>query len=354
LSAEDEKEGRVALPGNIKHFSYLEDLAGPIKNVIVTAWASRGKLARDVKTYILVTSNAVISMPGRASKVIKNPKIHAVLAEEEDMEALAAVVCGTGAGLCAGSIGAVVGGSLGGVGGVAVGAVPALFTLGLSLPIGLVIGGTGGACTGMVVGSSVGFAGGGVSGAAIAYYRVEIVGTVNGVMARVDYVYDRLVYQPTMKVKKTTKTICDKTKKSTAKTKECLQALVSSRHAQVTAATGAVGAAALGTAGATGGALAGGAAGAAIGLVPALFTFGLSIPVCAVIGGGMGGVAGGAAGATTGLAGGAGCGYVGYACRNRPAQAIEFAREKWNGYQGIKPRARSSSGGTSTEGSHSD
>merc|ERR1711879_265909 len=48
--------------------------------------------------------------------------------------------------------------------------------------------------------------------------------------------------------------------------------------------------------------------GAAIGVVPALFTFGLSIPVGAVIGGGLGLCAG----SSTGAVGGGAVGYYGY------------------------------------------
>merc|ERR1719433_280497 len=43
-------------------------------------------------------------------------------------------------------------------------------------------------------------------------------------------------------------------------------------------------------------------AGGMIGLVPAVFTFGLSIPICAVVGGGVGHVTGAVAGGVTGVA----------------------------------------------------
>merc|ERR1719453_1650236 len=84
----------------LSHFSFFQALAEPLKNVILTAWSSRGKLVHDVKSYVYVTGNAIVSMPGRVGNVINNPKIHAVFLEEEDPEALAAVVCGTGAALC--------------------------------------------------------------------------------------------------------------------------------------------------------------------------------------------------------------------------------------------------------------
>jgi hypothetical protein len=342
-------QGGRGVYGEVRHFSFFQELAEPLQNVIATAYASRGKLVSDMKSYAYVTSNAIVSMPGRASKVVHNPKIHAVLLEEEDPEALAAVVCGTGAAMCLGSVGAVVGSSLGGITGLVVGSVPALFTFGLSLPAGLIMGSTGGVCTGIAVGSFVGFAGGAISGGTVAYYRVEIQSFSGRVVAKVDYAYDKLIYQPKMKVKSTTKSICDQTSKSASYVQECAKTLVSSRHAQVTTASAAVGGIALGTAGATGGALAGGAAGAAIGLVPALFTFGLSIPIGAVIGGGMGLCVGGATGATTGLAGGAAAGYTGYAIREKPGQAYACLKDKWNATQGKSLRARSESGGTGSK-----
>jgi len=53
----------------------------------------------------------------------------------------------------------------------------------------------------------------------------------------------------------------------------------------------------------------GGAIGAAVGVIPAFFTFGLSIPIGAAIGGGTGLVVGTAGGATVGAVGGGAAGY---------------------------------------------
>merc|ERR1712056_127228 len=64
--------------------------------------------------------------------------------------------------------------------------------------------------------------------------------------------------------------------------------------------------------GAVGGMVCGGAAGALVGVVPALFTFGLSIPIGAVVGGGAGLFLGGAAGTSVGFAGGGAVGLTGY------------------------------------------
>jgi len=83
----------------------------------------------------------------------------------------------------------------------------------------------------------------------------------------------------------------------------------------------------LGTGGAATGLVAGGVAGAAVGLVPAAFTFGLSIPFMAIIGGACGLTAGAAAGGTTGAIAGAG-GYKVYAKREDIIKGAEALQQK--------------------------
>merc|ERR1712087_388300 len=61
--------------------------------------------------------------------------------------------------------------------------------------------------------------------------------------------------------------------------------------------------------------VAGGAVGAAVGVPAALFTFGLSIPVCATVGAVVGGGTGATVCGTTGLVGGGAAGYLGHAHR---------------------------------------
>jgi hypothetical protein len=100
------------------------------------------------------------------------------------------------------------------------------------------------------------------------------------------------------------------------------KALALNPAAQATSAGAAGGSVTVGAAGGGLGLLAGGAAGAAVGLVPALFTFGLSIPVCAAIGGGAGACLGTAAGGTTGFVGG---GAVGYGAYNAYSQRKEIS-----------------------------
>merc|ERR1712232_836221 len=97
---------------------------------------------------------------------------------------------------------------------------------------------------------------------------------------------------------------------------------------QVTAASAAGGAMAVGATGGAAGLLVGGAAGAACGVPLAFFTFGLSIPVGAAIGGGAGLCAGSAAG---GAVGGAVAGATGrkvYAERGSIADGYTVAMSK--------------------------
>ncbi|CAE7650892.1 unnamed protein product, partial [Symbiodinium pilosum] len=72
---------------------------------------------------------------------------------------------------------------------------------------------------------------------------------------------------------------------------------------------------------------AGSLVGGAIGILPALFTFGLSIPVGAAIGGGAGLAVGAAAGATAGAVSGGAAGYGAYAKRG---QISEFKQNTVN------------------------
>merc|ERR1719336_3650235 len=67
-----------------------------------------------------------------------------------------------------------------------------------------------------------------------------------------------------------------------------VKSMASDRRVQVTAASAVGGGAVLGAGGAGVGLLSGGALGAAVGILPALFTFGLSIPLGAMIGAGCG------------------------------------------------------------------
>jgi len=69
-----------------------------------------------------------------------------------------------GGSLAAGTCGAAVGLFSGGALGAAIGVIPAVFTFGLSIPIGAAIGSGAGICTGTALGGSIGVVGGGAAG----------------------------------------------------------------------------------------------------------------------------------------------------------------------------------------------
>lgn len=112
------------------------------------------------------------------------------------------------------------------------------------------------------------------------------------------------------------------------------QSIIRLAHSRTTAAAanprhraGACGAAGgavvLGGTGGAAGLTVGGALGALCGAVPALFTFGLSIPAGAVLGGGAGLCVGTAVGGATGIAVGAAAGYQAHDAQEQHHQAIE-------------------------------
>jgi hypothetical protein len=93
-------------------------------------------------------------------------------------------------------------------------------------------------------------------------------------------------------------------KSRTSELSSKISVTVKDRGMQVTAVSAVGGAAAMGASGGAAGLTTGTVIGAACGVVPALFTFGLSIPIGAAIGGATGFCAGTVAGGTAGLVGG--------------------------------------------------
>jgi len=110
-------------------------------------------------------------------------------------------------------------------------------------------------------------------------------------------------------------------------TKVKTETLAKDRRVQVTAASAAAGGATVGAGGAAVGLLTGGTVGAACGIPFALFTFGLSIPVTAMIGGGFGLVTGGAVGTTVGATTGGAVGFGTYTKRAEIKAGIKKAKE---------------------------
>jgi hypothetical protein len=226
-----------------------------------------------------------------------------------------AIVVGTSGGAFGCASGIVIGG--------AAGVVPALLTFGLSIPVGAALGGGIGLCSGVVAGGTAGSVGGSLAGYTGYKYRVEIK--------------DGLIYVKTTSLKRTNEariqitTVIDgvtvrvqtnvaKTKAEAMKAATLIQAkvqklmvkpkaLVNDPKFQCTTAGAAAGTLVCGATGGSAGTL----IGAAVGVVPALFTFGLSIPAGAAIGGGIGLCAGG----SVGVVGGGAAGYAGYTYRKQ-------------------------------------
>lgn len=252
----------------------------------------------------------------------------------------------TGGAVACGATGLTVGMVGGGAIGAAVGIIPALLTFGLSIPFGAVIGGGWGAVAGATTGGAVGAVGGGAAGYGaytrrdkIAAKGKEIYGKVLAVVTSaktksMQYKADTvkllqakyatakakaLATFGAAKAKTTEKAIAAK-----AKTVE----IASNKTVQVTAASATGGAVVLGAGGAATGLATGGTIGAAIGFIPAIFTFGLSIPVGAAIGGGCGLVAGTVVGSTTGLAVGGATGYGAYTKREEIKSGVAASYAK--------------------------
>merc|ERR1712228_1137133 len=100
----------------------------------------------------------------------------------------------------------------------------------------------------------------------------------------------------------------------------------------VTVVSAAGGAVTLGAGSGLMGMTAGAGVGAAVGVVPAIFTFGLSIPIGAFMGGACGLCAGTVVCGSAGLVGGGAVGHYGYEHRNEIKGAAKGISEKVNAY----------------------
>lgn len=124
-----------------------------------------------------------------------------------------------------------------------------------------------------------------------------------------------------------------------------MKATAKDSKVQATAAGAASGAALFGAGGASAGLVAGTAAGAGLGLLPALFTFGLSIPAGAFLGGGAGLFFGMAMGSTAGALGGAAAGNKVYSKRNEIRKGAQSTLSKVSsGTDLIKDKAVATAG----------
>lgn len=260
-------------------------------------------------------------------------------------------------------------GTMGGAGGLvagsatgfAVGIVPALFTFGLSMPTCAAIGGSLGMGVGAVTGAGSGLVVGGVSGKVAYAYRVEIK---NGVVKVKAKVMD-ITSQTRMKAKaqagkaraalldcvesvnKRKAKAIDSVKGKAAKALELAKSTASEKSVQVSAASAATGAVALGATGGAAGLATGTVVGAAVGVVPALFTFGLSIPIGAMVGGGSGLCIGAATGGSAGFAVGGAAGYAGYSKRKEIQNYATYMKNKAkDSVTFVETKIRGATGGT--------
>jgi len=278
----------------------------------------------------------VMAARERITKVAKASKVGAVkVLSERSFQVAAASAAGSATVLGAG--GAVTGLFAGGTLGAAIGIVPAIFTFGLSIPVGIAVGAGCGAVAGGVAGSAGGLAGGGAAGYGAYSKRAEIRNLANKVQTQLFQALGRT------RAAATSCALAARTKaadtraalhkhvsmhlvsakdiamqsaaraSSTAKVAGVkAKELASDKTVQVTTASAAGGAAVLGAGGAVSGLVVGGTIGAALGVVPAIFTFGLSIPLFAVVGSGCGLVTGTGVGSATGatLGGVSGFGFT--------------------------------------------
>lgn len=191
-------------------------------------------------------------------------------------------------------IGSGIGCLAGAVFGAALGIIPALFTFGLSVPVGAVLFGAVGLCLGCCLGALIGGLVVGLLG-----YAVHTGWTISRLAWMVhDTVFSGLIAARGHVVK------------SWTGVHEVGLRSWTDPAVRFAAASAIAGAGTFGVAGGGTGAVVGGAIGGTVGVVPAIFTFGLSIPVLALVGAGCGLVLGTAAGGTAGFFGGGTLGYV--------------------------------------------
>jgi hypothetical protein len=299
--------------------------------VAVKATAAKAKSV-DFAAVVSEKSTQVIDKLGSATKktaeFVKDDKTKGYVASAVGGAAIVGVPCAGICLVCGGAIGATLG------------LIPALFTFGLSIPVGAVIGG----CCGTAVGATAGGTVGAALGCGLFNKRAEIRYYVQNVEIAVSSLLDRTSRKVAKLLKEakwkfelvrsdahaelasvrvhseqffaagraTTVEVAAAARRNLGRAYRSLRQTLADETVQVSAASAAGGAAILGVGGGAAGLFAGGALGAAIGFIPALFTFGLSIPVGAVIGAGCGTLAGVTTGGAVGLVGGGVTGYGAY------------------------------------------
>lgn len=245
-----------------------------------------------------------------------------------------AAACAGGGGLCLGTSGGLLGLVVGATTGTAIGLVPAVLTLGMSVPVGAVSGGAIGSGVGGVAGGTAGFLGGGFFGGVLYERRYEVwermESTRMGLETRAARACSSAAGMVATGKAKASQTLvrvrttsvgtavaigslpanaCSTASMKAAELSTGVQNTIMDRKVRVVAASAASGGVCMGVSGGAVGLLVGSATGAAWGVIPALLTFGLSIPVCATLAGGVGLCVGATAGAASGFVGGGVAGY---------------------------------------------
>lgn len=279
------------------------------------------------------TSKAASFLKQKTVTVVSDRRVQVAVASG----ASGAVVVGGGAA----AVGLVGGGVVGG----AIGILPALFTFGLSIPLGALVGAGCGVTVGGAAGGTVGFTGASAIGLGAYTKRAEIRrladkalqqfakarGYARSQVESFASAVKKKAFEAHAAAKAKSFEACVAAKNKAVVVVGAAKAktvqIVSNKDVQAATASAVGGAVVIGTGGAATGTITGGLIGAAVGVVPALFTFGLSIPVCAVIGGGCGLVAGTAVGGTAGATAGAG-GYCAWTRREAILRAIVAAKDK--------------------------
>jgi len=244
--------------------------------------------------------------------------------------------------------------------GLLAGLILAPFTLGLSIPIFAILGGTSGLMVGAVVGGTVGALGGTAAGHFVYSKRARIVKEFDSARVVVSAIVEKAMREvskytlPVVTRMHSTKAVVVKNyqlgirecsrniRRTAAVTKGTLtysqtkaaelgisvKAVAQDRTFQATAVGSAVGSAALGAAGGAAGLATGTTMGAAAGLLLAPLTLGLSIPIGTVIGAGSGLVIGATSGGAAGALSGGAIGYGAYSKRSELMDRTEFVKGK--------------------------
>eukprot|EP00443_Scrippsiella_acuminata_P030470 CAMPEP_0115184636 /NCGR_PEP_ID=MMETSP0270-20121206/9063_1 /TAXON_ID=71861 /ORGANISM="Scrippsiella trochoidea, Strain CCMP3099" /LENGTH=379 /DNA_ID=CAMNT_0002597725 /DNA_START=61 /DNA_END=1200 /DNA_ORIENTATION=- len=333
-------------PSVEKDLSEVAEKSSAMKTIITRA--------EDAKTKAAMKWQAAKVKVLEKAKVARAKSVE--LSSDKSVQATAASVVG---GATVGGIGGATGGLLlGGATGAVLGVLPALFTFGLSIPIGAALGAGCGLLMGGATGTATGAGVGGAAGYSAYTRRDEIASFIEQVRAKLVEALGKgkctaaeakakagnkiedarvkaidtftlakgFVMSHIAAAKETTLAAVNsaggKATEMAQVTKVKTIEIASDKQVQVTAAS-AAGEAAVGEIkGAAVGFATGGAVGAAVGVVPAFFTFGLSIPLFAAIGSGCGLATGAVVGGATGLVGGGATGFGVYTKRDAIGSSV--------------------------------